>query len=106
MAEYRTEIFSDRLKQLRKKKKLSQEKLSEFLGYYPNYIGKLETGVHAPSADVLLKLSEYFNVSIDYLLGNEHTATDKLQSTILGLSNEQQQAVTAFIQYLIGNDKV
>lgn len=104
MNEYQYEILSERLKYLRKKKKISQEKLSELLDSYPKFIGNIETGVHTPSIDTLLKLSEYFNVSIDFLLGNEFTKSDKLETTLSKLSDEQYKTVMEFAEFLLNKN--
>lgn len=55
----------------RRKKKLTQTQLAEQIGVSRITINKWETGKSTPSVEMLLKLSEYFNVSVDYLLGME-----------------------------------
>ena len=63
-------MFSTRLKELRSEKKITQEQLASIIGVERSSIGKYEgkTAV-IPSADVLKKLADFFNVSVDYLLG-------------------------------------
>lgn len=62
-------IFQERLRQARQKKGLSQQKAAEGLGLtkigYQNY----EAGRSNPSFERLPTLADFFNVSIDYLLG-------------------------------------
>ena len=58
------------LKDLRKKKGLTQEALASILGLERSTIGKYEgTKQVKPSPDVLIQIGKYFNVSTDYLLG-------------------------------------
>jgi len=53
----------------RRKKNLTQTQLAEAIGVSRITINKWETGKSTPSVEMLLKLSEFFNVSVDYLLG-------------------------------------
>ncbi len=62
--------FSERLKFLRKNKKITQEQLAAIIGVERSSVGKYESANVIPSFDVLGKMSEYFGVTIDYLLGN------------------------------------
>ena len=56
------------LKELRKKRKLSQLKLAMELNTSQNTISQYETGVREPCLSELIRIADYFNVSIDYLL--------------------------------------
>ena len=60
--------FSEKFYMLRKKSGLSQEQLAEQLGVSRQAISKWESGVSLPENDKLVVISNYFNVSIDYLL--------------------------------------
>jgi transcriptional regulator with XRE-family HTH domain len=60
--------FSERLKELRDKNKMSQSKLAELTGLHYTQIGRYEKGKSMPSSDVLSKFAEIFSVSIDYIL--------------------------------------
>ena len=57
-----------RLKELRKQRKLSQQKLSMDLDMSQNSISRYETGAHEADYATLIKIADYFGVSIDYLL--------------------------------------
>lgn len=61
--------FASRLKELRKKKEMTQEKLAKILGVKRANIAKWETINAVPNIDILTKLADYFDVDIDYLLG-------------------------------------
>ncbi len=58
-----------KLKELRKEKGISQLKLALILNTSQNTISRYETGEREPGINELIKLAEYFNVSIDYLVG-------------------------------------
>lgn len=61
--------FGDRLRHLRKSRDITQSQLAEYIGVVPSAIGKYERLDNSyPSVEALIKISEYFNVSIDYLL--------------------------------------
>lgn len=61
-------IFSDNIRNLRLKKKISQEKLAEILLITRGRYVKYEDGTSEPPYDILRKMAGYFNVSIDLLL--------------------------------------
>ena len=58
-----------RLKELRKKKGISQQRLATDLNTTQNTISRYETGEREPGIDELIKIADYFNVSVDYLIG-------------------------------------
>lgn len=57
-----------RLKEIRKKQGISQLKLALDLHMSQNTISRYETGEREPGITELIKLADYFHVSIDYLL--------------------------------------
>jgi len=57
-----------RLKELRKKRGISQLKLALDLNMNQNSISRYETGSHEADYSTLIKIADYFNVSVDYLL--------------------------------------
>ena len=61
--------FSDRLKELRNEKKLTQKSLGEAIDLSWRSIQDYERGKQQPTSGVLSGMSDYFNVSTDYLLG-------------------------------------
>lgn len=62
-------IFSERLKKLRALNGFSQKDLADATQIPYNTIIKYESGDRRPNFDSLLKLSRYFNTSVDYLMG-------------------------------------
>ena len=58
-----------RLKELRKKKGISQLRLATDLNTTQNTISRYETGEREPGIEELIMIADYFNVSVDYLIG-------------------------------------
>lgn len=63
--------LSEKLYTLRRKSGLSQEQLAEQLNVSRQAISKWEAGQSIPESDKLLSISNYFNVSLDYLMKDE-----------------------------------
>ena len=61
----------NRIRELRKKGRLSQQTLAEQIGVFRNTISNWETGYSQISLENAKKVAEYFGVTIDYLLGSE-----------------------------------
>ena len=61
--------FAERLRELRREKKVTQSKMADFLGIklrsYQNYEG----GSRRPDYEGLVALADYYEVSLDYLIG-------------------------------------
>ena len=64
----RMATFAERLKELRKEKHLTVEQLANNIGSAKSTISRYENG-REPKGDIIRLLTEYFNVSIDYLMG-------------------------------------
>lgn len=56
------------LKKIRKEKGISQLKLAMELNMSQNTISRYETGEREPGINELIRIADYFNISIDYLL--------------------------------------
>ena len=65
--------LADRLVELRKEHKLSQEALAEKLGLSRQSISKWERAEASPDTDNLIALAEVYGITLDQLLGNEET---------------------------------
>ncbi|MBB6218222.1 transcriptional regulator with XRE-family HTH domain [Anaerosolibacter carboniphilus] len=61
--------FGERLKLLRDEKDLTQQDLADYLGVGRPTIAGYETKGKQPDHEKLIKLANYFNVSVDFLLG-------------------------------------
>ena len=63
--------FNEKLRQLRKEQKLTQDKLANILQVSNGTIAMWETAKREPDFNMISKIANYFNVTVDYLLGME-----------------------------------
>ena len=59
--------LADRLKQLRQQRGWSQAQLAKKLSVHQKQISGYERGIHSPSIELLARMAELFNVSLDYI---------------------------------------
>lgn len=83
--------FGERLKELRKQKKLTQQQLADIFYLNKSSISRYENNGQMPENEILQKLADFFEVSIDYLLGR---------------ISEQNPPVTEFKPELTKKDKI
>lgn len=75
------------IKYLREKNNLSQKELAKILNISNSTLSQYESNVRVPSDDIKILIADYFNVSLDYLLGrssnphknNKKTKIDELE---------------------------
>ncbi|MEN6567137.1 MAG: helix-turn-helix domain-containing protein [Veillonellales bacterium] len=63
--------FSERLRELRERKDVKQKEVGAVIGVSESSIGKYESGDRTPDPDALIKLADYFEVTLDDLLGRK-----------------------------------
>lgn len=88
--------MGNKLKNLRKQKRLTQKQVADRIGLAISAVSSYEAGTRYPSYDVLIKLAHIYHVSTDYLLG----MTDKKELDISGLSNDEVEAVSQLVNIL------
>ena len=59
----------DNLKTLRQQNSLSQQRLADILHISQQSVYKYENGITTPDIETLLNMADYFNTSVDYLIG-------------------------------------
>jgi len=69
------ETFCIRLKELRTSRNLTLKQLGAEIGITESAVGSLEHGRRPVSLDTLVRIADYFNVSLDYLVGR----SDKME---------------------------
>lgn len=76
--------FGKILKALREDRDLKQEDIAKYMKVDRSTVGKWESGSSSPDYDKLIKLAEYFNVSVDYILGRTDVKnpTDKISDAL------------------------
>lgn len=87
--------FSDRLKELRKAKGLTQRQMAETFDMTERNYQRLEA-TDTPSNETLIKFADFFDVPTDYLLGRDKYWQDeeghivvKMPPNIFGTTNEE-----------------
>ena len=93
--------FAENLKNLRTSKGLTQTQLAQRLWLNKSIISAYENETRTPSLEVLIKLSNEFNVSMEYLLGIEREKT----IDVTGLTEEQIAVVSSLVELLKRENK-
>ncbi|ABY93705.1 XRE family transcriptional regulator [Thermoanaerobacter brockii subsp. lactiethylicus] len=77
-------MLGKRIKELRKKKGITQKELASYLGISDRAVGYYESGQRTPPPDILQKIADFFNVSTDYLLGrtNIYNPADEITEAV------------------------
>ena len=65
--------FFDRLRQLRREHKLTQLELAQVINVTDRSMRRYEAGTMEPTLSVIIALSDFFDVSTDFLLGRSDT---------------------------------
>ena len=92
--------LSERIRELRINRKLSQRDLADILGVSPSIISAYEIGERTPSVDVIVSLSYFFNCTTDYLLGKSNNEPSEAYNEFSGLTKEQTKALRCIINGL------
>ncbi len=84
-------MLNDKIKYYRQLKGMSQEELADKLKVVRQTVSKWEKGISVPDADMLVKLSEEFDVSINDLLGfadSDKTDVDEVAEKLASINNQ------------------
>ncbi len=73
-------MFSEKFKKLRQSQGLTQVQMADKLEVSPSAIGMYEQGRRKPDSDMLKKICQMFNVSVDYLLDVSVNSKDEEKS--------------------------
>lgn len=107
----------DNLKKIREKKNLTQVRVSIDVEVSQELISQYERGISLPTIPNLIKLSQFFNCSTDYLLGltNNPDKIDMLDKKGLenqdiiekynSLSSENKKNMVSYLEYLCNKNK-
>lgn len=69
----------EKLKTLRKSKKISQQRLADMCGVKQTYISLIETGKRRPSVELSMRFEEIFNVGFENFLKPMNYSTGKIE---------------------------
>ena len=97
--------FSDKLRMLRAKYKLSQQDIGNIVGLTGQAVSRWENDITQPDNESLVKLAKYFDVTTDYLLGIEDTKNNEnanildnvLFSKAKDLTDDEKKAIISVI---------
>lgn len=83
-------MISQRLKQLRSENNLTQAQLASILGIAKTTLAAYEQGKSEPNIELLIKMANYFDISVDYLIGKTNCMHEEYQpvSDILGIDEK------------------
>ncbi|MDA7028652.1 helix-turn-helix transcriptional regulator [Bacillus sp. CLL-7-23] len=114
-------MLGDRLRELRESRKLTQDKLAEVLGISRGTYAHYEINKRKPDYDTLIQIAEFFEVTVDYLLGKpksesvvkEEKASYEIDDPDLQIafkdatdfSEEARQQAIDFIKFLKEKEK-
>ena len=68
-------IIGKRIKELREENDLNQKQLADILGIQNTTLSQYESGARTPSDDIKKAIADYFEVSLDYLMGRNADST-------------------------------
>ena len=99
--------FSSRFKQLCKERNITQKKALEEMGFHRNAVQRWVDG--SPSAEALLKIAEYFDLTTDEVLGKENKKTPTLTGereysdlelieAVMQANEQQKEAIRLFLK--------
>jgi transcriptional regulator with XRE-family HTH domain len=95
-------MFAQRLKQLRADRKINQIELAQKMGVTQGTVGKWETGRRIPDTEMLVKLADFFDVTLDYLFGRK-TYNSQVALVARGLKDVPEEDREFVLDTVIGN---
>ncbi len=92
--------LADRIKQLRQQRGWSQAQLAKKLNVHQKQISGYERGIHSPSIELLIRMAELFDVSLDYI------ALDNRQDkNIVPIADRELMQAVQLIDQLSAEDR-
>ncbi|HPN13385.1 MAG TPA: helix-turn-helix transcriptional regulator [Spirochaetota bacterium] len=73
--------LGQKLKQLRKEKDITKATFAKTIGIAPSHVGRYENDESVPTAFILKKIAEFYNVSVDYVLSDDETESPNIVIT-------------------------
>lgn len=99
------------LKQLRLNKNVLQKDVAKYLDVDRTTYVKYERGDSEPNHDILIKLADYFDVTVDYLLGreekpseNSNDLSNKITEMFKRLNDTNQKQALEYLEFLAARD--
>ncbi|AGK97366.1 helix-turn-helix domain-containing protein [Clostridium pasteurianum] len=94
--------FQERMKEIRTEKDITLEDLAKALNTTKSTLSRYENNLRVPNVDFINQLAKYFNVSVDYLLGNTDNPNIKNSESKLTKKDEKdiQKALSKTLEQL------
>ena len=92
--------FKNTLKFLRLQNKLTQKSLGAAIGYGYTAISNYESGRNEPSINDLIKLADYFHVSVDFLIGHESKINEEAKYCLIIKSIKAKEIMSETMEKL------
>lgn len=97
-------MLKDQLVKLRKSRSKTQEDIAKILGITRPAYTAYETGTRQPDYDSLIKLANYFDVTVDFLLTGERSESEKKTNLFFfdmeGLTKEEIEDIKSHYEYV------
>ena len=88
-----------KIKNIRYNNNISQDEMAKLLKINRNYLSRIETNKSLPTSEILARLAENFNISVDSLLGLDFDGLDGEE-----LKQNKIKSVTQYCSYLNNNE--
>lgn len=101
-----TNILGKRIKKLREKNNLNQLELSKILNISNTTLSQYEAGNRTPNDEIKEKVADYFNVSVDYLLGRTEICSPEVENSkkdrcyVIDVSDLPEEAIKQIEDYI------
>lgn len=96
------ELLGKRIKELRKEKNFSQEKLAECIGIEPNNLSRIENGKNYPSPETIAKIADTLNLDVHKLyFFNHHKPYEKIKEEIINSLDDEKFGRMLYKFYLL-----
>ena len=100
--------MGQRLKAERRRLHYTQEQVAEEIGVTPAFIGHIERGERSVSLDTLIRLCNFYGITIDYVLAktlppNEDNVTLQIRDLLKDKSETQQTALLDIMRAVVRN---
>jgi len=92
------DIFSRKLRENRRKRGFTQEKLAELVGISTHYLAMLETSRNFPTSDTLERLAAALDIPVYELFITDHSPKEELEQLRQDIVNEVNQTVNKAIK--------
>ena len=102
--------IAQKIKKLRAKRNITHYDLAKAIGVSRTCISNWEKGIRIPESENILKMSEYFSVTVDYLCGrcsdtNTVIAPPTFEMDITKLNMAGQDALLTYYNFLLTDEK-